>query len=110
MTGFYFGADLSYVNQVLDKGGVFKDRGSIKNPYAIFKDRGTNLVRLRLWHSPQWTQDVYGEAGTQWYNDLHDVAESIQLARSNGMEVLLDFHYSDRWADPGKQEGSRGLE
>src|SRR5690349_15235282 len=70
MTGFYFGADLSYVNQVLDKGGVYKDRGSIKNPYTIFKDRGTNLVRLRLWHNPQWTKDVYGEDGTQLYNDM----------------------------------------
>src|SRR5688572_32365384 len=101
---FYFGADLSYVNQILDHGGVYKDDGEIQNPYKIFKDHGTNLVRLRLWHTPTWTKQVYSGAGTQLYNDLADVAKSIQLAKAQGMAVLLDLHYSDTWADPGKQE------
>ncbi len=100
---FYFGADLSYVNQVLDKGGQYSD-GAVKSPYEIFADKGVNLVRLRLWHNPAWTRDVYGGEGDQMYNDLSDVAEAIQLARARGMQVLLDFHYSDNWADPGKQE------
>jgi arabinogalactan endo-1,4-beta-galactosidase len=100
----YFGADLSYVNQILDRGGVYKDAQGPKSPYAIFKDRGTNLVRLRLWHNPVWTKEVYGASGQQMYNDLKDVEKAIRLSREQGMEVLLDFHYSDNWADPGKQE------
>ncbi|HMR56163.1 MAG TPA: glycosyl hydrolase 53 family protein [Cyclobacteriaceae bacterium] len=45
---FWFGADLSYVNQVMDHGGEFKVAGVVTNPYKIFKDNGTNLVCLRL--------------------------------------------------------------
>src|SRR5690349_2827865 len=104
LTGFYFGADLSYVNQILDHGGVYKDGGATKSPYQIFKDHGTKLVRLRLWHNPAWTKTVYTPAGDQLYNDILDVAKAIQLSKAQGMKVLLDFHYSDSWADPGKQE------
>jgi len=101
---FYFGADLSYVNQILNHGGVYKDQGETRSPYRIFKDHGTTLARFRLWHDPVWTKDVYGASGTQLYNDLADVEKSIRLAKEQGMAVELDFHYSDVWADPGKQE------
>jgi arabinogalactan endo-1,4-beta-galactosidase len=101
---FIFGADLSYVNQILDHNGVYKDQGSVQSPYKIFKDHGTNLVRLRLWNNPGWTKTVYGSNGTQLYNDVLDVAKAIRLTREQGMQVLLDFHFSDSWADPGKQE------
>ena len=100
---FYFGADLSYVNQILDHGGQYRDAGEVRDPYKIFKDHGANLARFRLWHNPQWTREVYGDAGTQLYNDLYDVEKSIRQAKAQGMEVLLDFHYSDTWADPGSQ-------
>lgn len=101
---FYFGADLSYVNQILDRGGVYKDNSEVRSPYRIFKDHGTGLVRLRLWHNPAWTRDVYSPPGTQLYNNLTDVEKAIRLSKAEGMQVLLDFHYSDAWADPGKQE------
>lgn len=100
---FSMGADLSYVNQILDHGGTYKDSGEIRNPYRIFKSNGANMVRLRLWHNPTWTKDVYGELGTQLYNDLKDVEKSIAAAKAEGMAVLLDLHYSDTWADPEKQ-------
>lgn len=102
--GFYFGADLSYVNQILDYGGVYADGGEVRNPYRIFKDHGTHLVRFRLWHDPQWTREVYEPDGPQMYNDYADVERAIASAKEHGMKVLLDFHYSDTWADPGKQE------
>ncbi len=103
LTGFYFGADLSFVNQILNHDGVYKDQNVVKDPYLIFKENGTNLVRLRLWHNPTWTKEVYGSSGTQLFNDLKDVEKSISLAKAQGMQVLLDFHYSDTWADPSKQ-------
>ena len=101
---FYFGADLSYVNQILDHSGVYKDEGTVQDPYKIFKDHGANVIRLRLWHNPVWTKQVYGASGTQLYNDLADVSKSIAIAKVQGLSVLLDLHYSDSWADPGKQE------
>ena len=101
---FYFGSDLSYVNQIMDHGGIYMEDNVVKNPYKIFKDHGTNLVRLRIWHNPTWTKDVYGAAGTQLYNDLLDVEKAIEQVKAQEMSTLLDFHYSDNWADPGKQE------
>jgi len=101
---FYFGADLSYVNQVLDKGGVYKNQGSVIDPYELFKESGTNLVRVRLWHNPSWTKEVYRNSGTQLYSDLYDVEKTLRIAKAKGMKVELDFHYSDTWADPGNQE------
>jgi arabinogalactan endo-1,4-beta-galactosidase len=93
--GFYFGADLSYVNQILDFGGEFKDEGEVRAPYRIFKDHGANLARFRIWHNPQWTKDIYGAEGQQLYNDLLDVEKSITASKEQELEVLLDFHYSD---------------
>ena len=51
---FYFGHDLSYVNQMEDCGAVFKEGGQAKDVYQIFADQGTNLVRVRLWVDPSW--------------------------------------------------------
>ncbi len=102
--GFLFGADLSYVNQILDHGGEYREGGVVKDPYEIFAGRGTDLVRLRLWHNPVWTKEVYNPEGSQLYNDLLDVERSITRARQEGMKVMLDIHYSDVWADPGNQE------
>jgi arabinogalactan endo-1,4-beta-galactosidase len=102
-TTFLFGADLSYVNQILEKGGVYRRNGNTEDPYQIFAAAGANLSRFRLWHNPTWTKTVYGEAGERLYSDLTDVEQSIKYARQNGMRILLDLHYSDTWADPGHQ-------
>lgn len=94
-TAFYYGADLSYVNEMEDCGATYKNsNGNAQDPYVIFKNKGANLVRLRLWHNPTWTN----------YSNFQDVKKSIQHAKNQGMEVLLDFHYSDTWADPSKQQ------
>lgn len=92
---FYKGADLSYVNEMEDCGGVYKDEnGTQKDPYQIFHQAGTNLARFRLWHNPDWTD----------YSTFEDVKRSIVRAKTQNFEILLDFHYSDTWADPGKQQ------
>lgn len=102
-TRFVFGADLSYVNQVLEHGGIYRDSSQVRDPYQIFANHGANLVRLRLWHHPDWTRTVYGQAGTKMYNDLEDVKVAIARTKAAGMAVNLDFHYSNSWADPHKQ-------
>jgi arabinogalactan endo-1,4-beta-galactosidase len=101
---FVMGADLSYVNEVLDHGGVYRDSGSVTDPYQIFADYGTNVVRLRIWHNPEITMQVYGASGTELYNDLLDAAKSIAKVKALGMSAAVDFHYSDYWADAGWQE------
>jgi len=94
-SAFYYGADLSYVNEMEDCGATYFDTNNVaKDPFTIFKEAGTNLVRLRLWHNPTWTD----------YSNYNDVKTSIQRAKTEGMKVLLDFHYSDTWTDPSKQE------
>ncbi len=97
---FYFGADLSYVNEMEQCGAVYKEGGNAKDPYAILKDHGCNLVRLRLWHTPSW-YDALNDGDR--FSDLADVAMSISRAKALGMDVLLDFHLSDTWADPAHQ-------
>ena len=92
---FYYGADLSYVNEMEDCGAIYKnDKGIAQDPYKIFKEAGTNLVRVRLWHNPTWTN----------YSNYNDVKKTISRAKAQGMNVLLDFHYSDSWTDPEKQK------
>jgi arabinogalactan endo-1,4-beta-galactosidase len=97
---FYFGNDLSYVNEMEDCGVVYRENGVAKDPYEMFAEHGGNLVRLRFWHTPAWYDTL--NAG-QRYSDFQDVKKSIGRAKDAGMQVLLDFHLSDNWADPGKQ-------
>jgi arabinogalactan endo-1,4-beta-galactosidase len=90
---FYFGADLSYVNEMEDCGAHYREHGVARDPFAIFKDHGANLVRVRLWNDPTWTR----------YSNLADVEKTIARAKAQGLQVLLDFHYSDTWADGDEQ-------
>lgn len=98
---FVMGADLSYVNQVEDYGGVYKDSGKATDPFMIFRNHGANVVRVRLWHTPQWVADL--NKG-KYYYDLAGTEQTIRRAKEAGMAVNLDIHYSDRWADPDHQE------
>jgi arabinogalactan endo-1,4-beta-galactosidase len=92
---FYYGADLSYVNEMEDCGATYKDANNTqKDPYIIIKEAGANLIRVRLWHHPTWTN----------YSNFNDVKKTIQRAKNNNMKILLDFHYSDTWADPSNQQ------
>jgi arabinogalactan endo-1,4-beta-galactosidase len=101
---FAMGVDLSYVNQIEDHGGTYRDDSQVRDPFRIFKDHGANIVRLRLWHDPTWTRTVYGDGGARMYNNIADVEKSIRRAKAQGLAVNLDFHYSDTWADPGTQK------
>ncbi|MFW5691645.1 MAG: glycoside hydrolase family 53 protein [Chloroflexota bacterium] len=90
---FYFGVDLSYVNEMEDCGAVYRVDGDPHDPFELFADYGATLVRARLWHDPDWTD----------YSTLDDVRRTFRRARDAGMQTLLNFHYSDTWADPGHQ-------
>jgi arabinogalactan endo-1,4-beta-galactosidase len=89
----YLGADLSYVNEMEDCGAVFRKGGKAVDPFRLFAQEGANIVRVRIWNDATWTR----------YSNLADVTKTIRRAKAAGMQVLLDFHYSDDWADGEKQ-------
>lgn len=90
----YLGADLSFTNEMEDCGAHFRDaRGKPADPFALLKAHGGNLVRVRIWNNPAWTH----------YSSYDDVLKTIRRAHAAGLQVLLDFHYSDDWADGDKQ-------
>jgi arabinogalactan endo-1,4-beta-galactosidase len=86
------GADLSFLKQAEDRGRSFKDMGAAKPGLEIFKDHGYNWIRLRLFHTP-----------TDLPNNLQYTIALAKDAKKRGYRFLLDYHYSDTWADPGKQ-------
>ncbi|MEI2610357.1 MAG: glycosyl hydrolase 53 family protein [Candidatus Promineifilaceae bacterium] len=90
---FFFGADLSYVNEMDDCGATYRVNGVAQDAFTLFAAQGTNLVRARLWHNPTWTA----------YSNLTDVEKTFRRAQDAGMNTLLTIHYSDDWADPGQQ-------
>lgn len=91
--GLYLGADLSYVNEMEDCGAVYRSKGQPIDPFVLMQREGGNLVRVRMWNDATWTK----------YSDYPDVLKTIRRAQAAGMQVLLNFHYSDDWADGGKQ-------
>jgi len=97
---FNMGVDLSYVNQIEDYGGVYKESGKTKDCFALLKEYGANTVRVRLWHTPQWVGKLNNG---KLYYDLYGVEKTIRRAKELGLAVNLDIHYSDTWADPQKQ-------
>jgi arabinogalactan endo-1,4-beta-galactosidase len=92
-TQFYVGADLSYVNEMQDCGAEYRLKGKSYDPFLLFAGAKANVLRVRLWHNPNWTH----------YSNLADATKTIRRAKAAGMNVLLDLHYSDTWADPEKQ-------
>ncbi|MBQ1016596.1 glycosyl hydrolase 53 family protein [Micromonospora sp. D93] len=87
------GADVSSLQRSLDLGAKYYDaNGVARDPLDILKSVGVNYVRLRVWNNP-----ISG------YNNKSGVLAQARVARAKGLKVLIDFHYSDTWADPGKQ-------
>jgi arabinogalactan endo-1,4-beta-galactosidase len=90
---FAKGADISWVTEMEAAGVKFYDAtGKAQECIALMKALGMNTIRLRVWVNPSPT----------WNNTADVVAKALR-AKSLGMRIMIDFHYSDFWADPGKQ-------
>jgi beta-galactosidase len=104
------GADISFLPQLEKNGLKFFDKGVQKDPLQILRDHGFNYIRLRIFNNPE-NKDGYAP-GEGWCN-LENTLAMAKRIKGQGMKILLDFHYSDTWADPQKQfkpESWKGLE
>lgn len=92
-TGFAKGADVSWITQMEAEGRKFYNSAGVQmEAMALLKSLGMNTIRLRVWVNP----------ANGWNNQADVVAKAIR-AKNLGMRVMIDFHYSDSWADPGQQ-------
>ena len=96
---FISGVDVSHLPQIEDFGGkYFNRRGEQQDCLTIMKEHGVNYIRLKVWNKPGLPNS--DPAG---YNDKKHVLEMSKRVSDMGFKLLIDFHYSDWWADPGKQ-------
>ncbi|MBR4291522.1 MAG: glycosyl hydrolase 53 family protein [Oscillospiraceae bacterium] len=108
---FILGMDASCV-PALEAGGVkyYDHNGIHKNAYEILSENGINYIRVRIWNDP------YDEQGHGYGGGNCDIENAVAIGKSaaeHGMKLLVNFHYSDFWADPGKQmepKAWRGME
>lgn len=93
MTGFAKGADVSWVTQMENEGVKFYDaNGTERECMWLMRSLGMNSIRLRVWVNPE----------DGWCNK-QDVLVKAWRAHNLGFRIMIDFHYSDSWADPGQQ-------
>lgn len=90
------GADVSFLAKCEQDGVVFKENGRPIDVLTLLREHHYNWVRLRIFHDPAAAPDHLP-------NDLNYTLALAARAKAQGFHVLLDFHYSDSWADPGKQ-------
>ena len=98
--GKVLGADISFLPQLEDRGMKFYDKGVQKDAIEILKDHGFNYIRLRIFNNPSADSGYSPKKG---FCDLEHTKQMAKRIKAAGLKFLLDFHYSDTWADPGKQ-------
>ncbi|RYY85798.1 MAG: DUF4982 domain-containing protein [Chitinophagaceae bacterium] len=98
--GRMLGADISFLPQLEARGIRFTDKGKEQDVFDILKVHGINYIRLRIFNEP--ARDS-GYAPGKGFCDLAHTLAMAKRLKAAGMKFLLDFHYSDYWADPGKQ-------
>jgi arabinogalactan endo-1,4-beta-galactosidase len=90
---FAKGADISWLTEMEASGYKFYGRdGKEEDCYQVMKDLGLNSIRLRAWVNP-----------TDGWCNTADLVTKAKRAKAAGMRIVIDLHYSDWWADPGKQ-------
>ncbi|MFY8186392.1 MAG: glycosyl hydrolase 53 family protein [Flavobacterium sp.] len=91
------GVDVSWMTQMEASGFVWKDNnGTPKDLMPLLSEYDINAIRLRVWVNPE------NSAANGWC-DIEDLVDKAILADNEGMDVMVCIHYSDHWADPGKQ-------
>jgi len=104
---FAYGADIGWVQQLEDEGVKWVDSSNVQqDPLQLLKNNGINSVRLRVFVNPDpsayWNKDNITMT-MLGYGDKASVVTAALRAQNMGMRVMVDFHYSDVFADPGHQ-------
>lgn len=99
LPSYVVGADISWVPQQESEGRRFSVDGVERDPVAILKDHGFNTIRLRLFYDPA-APGGYSAGG---FCGLESTLAMARRVKAAGLKLLLDFHYSDTWADPAHQ-------
>ncbi|MBQ8768601.1 MAG: glycosyl hydrolase 53 family protein [Oscillospiraceae bacterium] len=94
------GIDVSTYLEELEHGAVYRCGGEQIDPLDAFSANGVNWMRIRIWNDPFAADGTPYLAGSC---DLNNYIRLGKLAKSKGYHLLMDLHYSDFWADPGKQ-------
>ncbi|GGG22749.1 glycoside hydrolase family 53 protein [Paenibacillus abyssi] len=89
---FIHGMDMSFLDEIEMSGGTYEDNGAAEDVLVILKRSGVNAIRLRIWNEP---------AGG--FCNLERTIVIAKRIKALDMHFLLDFHYSDKWADPANQ-------
>lgn len=90
---FAKGADVSWLTEMeANNVKFYNNAGVAQDLFQILKEKGMNSIRLRVWVKP-----------TDGWCNKEDVLAKAKRAKAAGMRIMIDFHYSDSWADPGKQ-------
>jgi arabinogalactan endo-1,4-beta-galactosidase len=88
-----WGADISWITEMESSGRRFYNKnGTQEDPFVLMKNLGAKAIRLRVWVNP-----------TDGWNGRNDLIAKARRAHQLGLRLLINFHYSDFWADPGKQ-------
>lgn len=97
---FAYGMDISSLLENENNGANYSYHGHHDDLITLLKQAQVNAIRLRLWHHPYNESNVPYGGGTNDLNATLTLAKRVVQAK---MDLVLDFHYSDFWADPGKQ-------
>lgn len=91
------GADVSWMTEMESNGFTWKDNdGNTKELLPLLKEYNLDAVRLRVWVNPE------NSAANGWC-DINDLVKKADSAKAQNMDIMICIHYSDHWADPGKQ-------
>lgn len=105
---FIKGVDVSSVISLENSGVTFyNEKGKEQDIFKTLKKAGVNYIRIRIWNNP-YNKNLNGYGGGN--NDLETAIKIGKRATKNKMKVLIDFHYSDFWADPAKQQAPKAWE
>ena len=102
---FIMGTDVSSILALENSGVKFYDKnGQVKDIFKVLADSGVNYIRVRVWNDP------FNSQGKGYGGGNNNLAAAKQIgirASQYGLKLLVDFHYSDFWADPGKQKAPK---
>ena len=105
---YIIGMDASSVISLEESGVKFYDfEGNESDVFKVLSDNGINYIRVRVWNDP-FDSEGHGYGGGN--NDINRAVEIGKRATQYNMSLLVDFHYSDFWADPAKQMAPKAWE